>query len=86
MSHFLVFWHEDDHFGIYGVFNCVDDVLKSISKEESKLKLTLIKMGRIHEMEGKEVVDELYVEDFKDEIEVNMDDLTLALENGMKTL
>ncbi len=86
VAHYLVFWYEDNHFGIYGVFNSISEIVDSINKAPPIIKVQLIHMGRIQEMEGTTVVDEIYIEEIKDSITVNMEDLSLAQENGLTSI
>lgn len=86
ISHFLVFHQEDEHFGIYGVFNSMEDIFVSINKESPMTKVRLIHMGRIHEMDGTEIVDEIYIDEVKEFIDVGLEELTIAQENGMEEI
>ncbi len=83
-NHFLVFWNEDDHFGIYGVFNSTNEVFEALNKESEETKVRLIYMGRIHEMKGTEVIDEIYLLDVKEFIEIGLEGLSIAQENGLE--
>lgn len=66
MKHFLVFWAEDDHHELYGVFSSMDEFVESFSKESERMKDHLLSFFKIHEMQGKELIDVIYLDELAD--------------------
>lgn len=66
MKHFLVLWAEDDHHELYGVFSSMDEFVESFDKESKQTKDRLLEFFEVREMQGKELIDVIYLDELAD--------------------